>query len=264
MNKAAADFFDQLPSEVETEPEFKFMEAEPEKDKTQVETPPEKVEPEAEKEEIERKKPLRSERRAEKQTEFLQKQWQEEREARIRLEEQVKALASQKVVETDPDIRKLLTEVKDPEEGTKIFGNLLNKIKQEAAQQAREEYLKAQSEGDEEVNELKSTIERSIESIEDRYGVDLTDDTNIRNAFLDFVESIAPEDSDALPNMNMAWKLFQANQRAPATESPRKNQVSSRSMTRSVQARPEGKNIKPVTFDEINKGNWWDKIISGR
>ena len=266
MNKPAEDFFNNLPSEKETEPEFNFMEAAPEKDKTpteQVEVQP-VASNEQQEEEQERKKPLRSERRAEKQNEYLTKQVQEEREARIRLEEQVKNLASQRKVEADPDIKRLLTETKDPVEATQIFESLISRARKEAEEAADARFQQRQEQGDAEVNEIHSTIESSIESIEDRYGVDLTDDTKTRNAFLDFVDSIAPEDSDALPNMNAAWQLFQRNQTASPSNTARKAQISSRSMTRSTTTRPEGKNLQPISFDAINRGSWWEKMIGNK
>lgn len=237
----------------------------PEKDKT--EEPKEEVKEEVSQEktdienEPERKKPLRSERRAEKQTNYALQQLQEEREARIRLEEQVKMLASQKKVEADPDIKRLLTETKDPEEATAIFQSLMDKAAQNARQQAREEWEKAQAEGDNEINAMADEIQDRLEVIEDRYGVDLTDDRETRNAFLDFVEAIAPEGSNELPNMNMAWTLFQRTQTAPPAQTERKAAISSRGMTRSIQPIPEGKNLKPVSFDNLNRGNWWDKVI---
>jgi len=262
MNKAAEDFFANLPSEKEAEGENfdMFKEAAPEKDKTPEPVEEVKEEPKEEPIESERKKPLRSERRAEKQTQYALQQLQEEREARIRLEEQVKALATQNKVEVDPDIKRLLTETKDPEEATQIFNSLLNKAAERARQEAREEWKNAQAEGEGEVNAMADNIQDRLEAIEDRYGVDLTEDTATRNKFLDFVESIAPEDSDELPNMNTAWRLFQQTQKAPPAQVERKAAISSRGMTRSVKPIPEGTNLKPMTFDNLNRGKWWDKI----
>lgn len=260
MNNAAADFFNSLPSEKETEPVFNFME-EPEKQPVQKEEEPAPI---ADEEEAERKKPLRAERRSEEQRKYYEEKLSEEREARIRLEEQVKAIASGNKREADPDIKRLLTEVKDPEEASQIFESLLSKVRQEAETSAFEKYRAAQSEGEAEVSKLAATINEKLEAIEDRFGVDLTDDKATRTAFLDFVNSIAPEDSDELPNMNAAWKLFQTSQKAPAGNTQRKSQISSRSMTRSSTTRPEGKDIKPMTFDALNRGNFWENLISGK
>ena len=263
MNKAAEDFFSSLPKEEEVEGKNfdMFNGDEPEKDKT-VEVSEEVKEPEGDEhiENEDRKKPLRSNRRAEKQTNYLQDRLQEEREARIRLEEQVKALATQNKVDVDPDIKRLLTETKDPEEATRIFESLISRAEQRATDKAAESYRQFQAEGDNEINEMSENIQDKLESIEDRYGVDLTDDTDTRNKFLDFVESIAPEDSDELPNMSMAWRLFQQTQTAPSAQTERKAAISSRGMTRSVKSIPEGKNLQPMNFDQINRGSWWDKI----
>ncbi len=258
MNKAAEDFFANLPNEEKAEGEqFDMF-----KEDGATEKPAQEPEQQKEGEHIEeRKKPLRSERRAEKQTNYLQERLQEEREARIRLEEQVKALATQTKVEVDPDIKRLLTETKDPEEATRIFESLIERAERRASERAEENYRKLQESGDKEVNDMANEINNRLEAIEDRYGVDLTDDSDTRNAFLDFVNSIAPEDSDELPNMNTAWKLFQQTRTAPPSQTERKAAISSRGMTRSVQPIPDGKNVKSVNFDAINRGNWWDKVV---
>ena len=256
MNNAAADFFASLPSEKETEPNFNLMEP------TEKPAP---VEEEPVIEEVEnREKPLRSERRAEKNYEFLRNQLQEEREARIRLEEQVKANVSTRKTEADPDIKRLLTEVKDPEEASQIFESLLSKVRSEAETSAFERYKAAQAEGDEETNQLAQTINEKVEAIEDKYGVDLTSDKKTRGAFLDFVNEMSDPDSDALPNMDFAWRQFQKTMKAPAGDTARKSQISSRSMTRSSTTRPEGKNIQPMTFDALNRGNFWENLIGGK
>lgn len=264
MNKPAEDFFANLPSEKEIEKDNfdMFKEAEPEKDKTLEQA--ESVEKPKEDEFIEngnRRKPLRSERRVEKRDSYFQERLQEEREARIRLEEQVKLLSTQTKVEVDPDIKKLLTETKDPEEATRIFNNLISKAEQRAAEKAMENIRQFQEKGNDEVNAIARDIQDRLESIEDRYGVDLTDDTKTREEFLDFVKSIAPEDSDELPNMNAAWRYFQKTRTAPPTQTERKAAISSRGMTRSVQPVPEGKNLKTMSFDNLNRSKWWNKII---
>lgn len=263
MNQAASDFFASLPSEKETEPEFKFME-EPEKEPEQEskETETEARAEEAPEEDIENKRPNRKERRVEKQTEFLQKAWEEEREARIRLEEQVKALANTKR-EIDPDIKKILAGGVELDEAAAIFETILSKNSQEAEARALARLQELQSQDQQEVQSLAEEINQHIESIEDRYGVDLTDDADTRSAFLDFAESLAPQDSDALPNMDMAWRLFQSTRKAPPAQTERKASISSRSMTRSIQSRPEAKNLEPMSFDKLERSNIWDKVKNG-
>jgi hypothetical protein len=91
--------------------------------------------------------------------------------------------------------------------------------------------------------------------------VDLTSDTKTRNAFLDYVDEMSDPDSDALPNMDFAWRQFQRNQTASPSNTARKAQISSRSMTRSTTTRPEGKNLQPLSFNAINRGTWWEKMI---
>ena len=259
MNDAAKEFFDSLPSENEVEKEYDiFEEHTPEKEETKVEAPAEQVEDSTPEE---RKKPLRSERRAEKQREYYEGQLREEREARIRLEEQVKALASKPDEEIDTDIQKLLYEVKDPAEGTKIFAKLLARAEENAEARAIARLQEIQSSSSEEVNNLASEIEDNIESIEEKYGVDLTDDTDTRNAFLDFVESIAPPGSDDLPNMQNAWVLFQKTRTAPTSNVERKKEIASRGIVRSNGApKPEAKDLRPVGFELLN-GDMWSKII---
>jgi hypothetical protein len=194
----------------------------------------------------------------------MQKQWQDEREARIRLEEQVKALAENRKIEVDPDIKKLLTEVNNPEEATRIFEGLIQKAQQRAEESALSRLQENQAKGDQEVDALADTIEENIESIEDRYGVDLTDDSKTRNAFLDFVDSIAPPNSDELPNMDAAWKYFQATRKPSTSNVERKQQIASRGMVRSSSPKPEGKDLKPMSFESLNQGNWWEKLIGGK
>lgn len=265
MNQAAADFFANLPSDKDEEkPYDMFKEAEPEKDKTPETQAAQDIEKEEKVEEQpERKKPLRSERRMEKQTEFLQQKWEEEREARIRLEEQVKALGETRKAPADPDIKRLLTETKDPEEATRIFQDLLEKVGKDSEDRAFERFQRAQQEGDKEVDALHASIEDSLEDIEEHYGADLSK-KETRDGFLDFVEAIAPEDSDALPNMRKAWELYQATQKAPAANTERKAAISTRSLARSTQSVPEGKNLKPMSFESMNRGNWWDKVIGNK
>ena len=245
-----------------------FSEAEPEKDKTPEPKPEEHIEEENKEEEKEpetqeRKRPLRSERRENKQNEFMQRQWQEEREARIRLEEQVKALSEARKLPADPDIKRLLTEVKDPEEATQIFQDLIARAGQQAEERAVERFRQVQAEENAEVDAIRDTIEESLEDIEDTYGADFSN-AKTRNAFLDFVEKIAPQDSDDLPNMRSAWEIFQSTQKAPTANTERKAAISTRSMTRPTQAVPEGKNLQRLTFDSINRGSWFDKIIGNK
>lgn len=255
MNDAAKEFFDNLESEEDTEPSFDIFtepEAKPE--------PTKEPEPTVEEPEDEPKKPPRSERRAEKQREYYEQQLQEERDARIRLEEQVKLISQGKQTEVDPDIRKLLTEVKDPEEASQVFESLLSKVRREAEDAAYNRLQQAQNQGDEEVQAIRTQIEDSIEAIEDRYGVDLTNDTATRNAYLDFVDSIAPKDSDALPNMEAAWKLFQSTRKVSTSNVERKQQIASRGMVHSTNAKPEAKDVQPIGFDRLH-GDLWDRII---
>lgn len=269
--KAADEFFANLPTETESEPEFNFFKEsekpnEPEAEKPEKEPEePSDNEPEEDDEPTDRKKPLRSERRSQKQREYYESELAKEREERIRMEERLKAFENVTKKEVDPNIKKLLYEVKDAEEGTEIFNEILSNMRTSMRDEILNELSSYQSRESEQVNEIYNQIESSLEDIEDRYGVDLTDDTETRNAFLDFVEGIAPEDSDELPNMRTAWKIFASTRKAGPSATEEKKAIASRAMVRSsasaMQNRggaPEG--AKPVSFDNLNS-SLWSKII---
>lgn len=266
MNDAAKQFFDSLPSEKDAEPEYDlFSEPQPEKEQSQEEAQPE-TEPETAEEdtqEPERRKPLRSERRAEKQREYYEAQLREEREARIRAEERARTREEEN--KPDPDMLKLLKGGISEEEGVEIFNRLLTRTQEAAEERAFARFESREIQDEQEIDEIHGEIEGAIESIEDRYGVDLTDDTRTRNAFLDFAESIAPQDSDALPNMDSAWRLFQATRKAGPSQVERKQQIASRGMVRSTvnQAPGNSDSAKPMTFDRLSRGDWWDRFIKG-
>lgn len=270
LKQAANEFFNNLPTESETEKDFKIFE------EPKVETKQETAEPtpatqEASEETSEetsgiserpQRKPTRAERRFEEHRQQMEEELARARERIAVLEHD--RTQSGKSEEVDPNIKRLLYEVKDPEEGTKVLNDILKNMSAKMREEFRAELetMRASEEG--EVDQLYGEIERNIESIEDRYGVDLTDDVDTRNAFLDFVESIAPANSDELPNMEAAWRYFQSTRKAGPSNVARKQEIASRSMTRSVNSKPKPENVKPVSFDEINRGGWWDKIVGNK
>lgn len=252
-NQSAEDFFSKLPTEEEKNgKDFQFFEEKPAEEPKEPEQKPEKEEAEEPKAE-ERKKPSRSERREERQTNWLTQQLREEREARIRMEEQLKSLASQKDIPVDPDIKRLLTEAKDPKEATEIFDGLLKKIEQKAIASAEERFRQLSAEDEGAVDAQASEINEALEDIEDAYGVELPRGSELRSDFLDFVERISPKNSDDLPDMNEAWEIFSEMNKPRGQNVEQKKQISARSMVKSTNSnsRPPQSDLKPVNFDNI-------------
>lgn len=253
----AEKFFDSLPKEAD-EPQFDIFKETPAKEEPKVEKEPEKEAPKPEKEPEEPRQTRREKRQ--EQMRYYENMLASERAAREELSKRLDKFERGEIKEVDPNIRRLLYEVKDPEEGTKAFDSLLQKIRTEAAEDAYQRIRQEREEEDSEVNGLADQIADGLEAIEDRYGVDLQKDPKTKDEFLDFVESISPRNSDDLADMETAWPLFQANRKAPQSPETvaRQKQIASRSMQRSSTAKPTPENVRPLTFGSLD--SVWERI----
>lgn len=250
----AQKFFDSLPSG-ENEEKFNFFE---EKQETPVKEEPVTPSTLPEKEETKEGKdfkmqPNRRERRS-AQMRFYEEQLAAERAARERLETMIlERQGETKSSSVDPRIQRLLFEVKTPEEGTRLFNEIINEIREEVAKPYREfeEARKAEQALE---SEFDQAIEHGLEDVEETFGVDLTSRSaqKLRSDFLDFVEELSPEDS--FVNFEKAWQLFSQNNAAKPSQAEidRKKQIASRSVQRSSPARPAPEKLQPMTFDKVD------------
>lgn len=103
-------------------------------------------------------------------------------------------------------------------------------IRQEARSAKEERYAEKQAD-----IEAEQELTQGFEDIEDNFNVDLTANKKLRSDFIDFIERVAPKDSNGdireYPDFQETFKLFQEiNKKAPNN---RAKDLASRSMTRS-------------------------------
>lgn len=149
------------------------------------------------------------------------------------------------------DTMEKVTAIKDFK---KVLGSLEEKGAQRALQQLREqEDAKRRAEA-----ETTREIEEGLESIEDKFNIDLSSNSPIarktKNDFLEFAKKLSPKDSEgkviALPDLPTTFELFQETRKKP--DNSRAKELASRSMERSGTASTATPQ-KPVTWDNVTE-----------
>jgi hypothetical protein len=263
----AQKFFDSLPSDKE-KPDHQFFEKPTaEKREAEVSSSKEEPAPEPEKDEDAEVKRMNRQQRREASMRYYEQQLAEERAARERMEDQLKALSQKDKDDQDDRLKELFGDTPEGKKASKIIQELLSEKEQSAVEKAREYYQQSQDEVSKEEEAHLGEIYSSLEAIEDEHGVDLTskEASGIRADFLDFVENLSPKDARgelmAYADFDNAWELFAQTRKA--TKSPetqaRQKQLASRGVQRSATQRPDPTKLEPMTFEKA--GNMFDKMF---
>jgi len=188
QNSAVDEFFKDLPSE-----DKKGQDIFDEKKETPV---PEKAK--EEEEEVPESLKNRQHRR-------LEQRLQKERESNIALAERIKVLSEvDRVAKENKDIDPRLIRVFGPtEEGKEVakhFSEILAETKQSAREEALREIEQQQERIQEEQRSYEEFIDNELESLEERFEIDLTSDApqarKTRRELLELVEKLSPKDAD--------------------------------------------------------------------
>lgn len=251
----AQKFFDSLPDEsnevaIDFSKELGKQADEPQEE-------PKKVAEAVKREEEEPAQRTTRRERRDSQMRYYEEQIAKERAERELLAEQVKKLSADSKQVEDPRIKKLLYEVKDPAEGSALFKEMLQDMRKEAVQDAFSQLNKSQEDASSAEQALVDEVEDNLELVEDKYGVDLSDDTDTRNDFLDFMKDLSSDESFA--NFDTGWRLFSQTRKAPRSDNTRAKQIASRGMVKSTVSRLAPEKVMPLTRESLD--SVWSRII---
>lgn len=140
---------------------------------------------------------------------------------------------------------RLLTLYGDNENGRKaaqITQSLLEDAEKRAEERALNRIQEAQRQAESEVSENENFIEQELESLEERLGIDLTEDPENRQAFLTLVEKYSPKDREGnikeYADFDAVAEVFMKTREKPNAIN---KDLSSRSMVRSGSSTTVGK-----------------------
>ncbi len=152
-------------------------------------------------------------------------------------------------------------------EAWKYQSQLLEKVKQQAKQEAMAEFDSRFQKQAEEEKKYEGFITSGLESIEDSFGIDLTSNSPAakkdRTQFLELVAKISPKDEAGnvlnYADFESTWELYQATkqleQRKNDRQTEQKKDISSRSMARSTEGTPSPtkEGAKPLSWGDISE-----------
>ena len=178
----------------------------------------------------------------------LEKALQDSREMNIALNERVSVLSEtqklQQEVGADADIHKVLfgdqAETPQSRATAQNLQRLLDKRDADVQERAFNRLQEASRAESREVQENASYLEDELESIEDRFNVDLEGSTEesrkLRNGFIDYVAKFSRKDRDGnivdYPDIQATWEEF--NARRQRSSSGRAQAIADRSMAPSA------------------------------
>lgn len=178
----------------------------------------------------------------------LENQLAEEREARIRAEERVKALAEygSKAPDTTVDDRLLRMYGPENAEAAKLHMELLNDFGKKAEERAIQRMQESQAEATRKQVEFEKFIDDELESIEDQFDVDVTSDSpaarKARKEFLSLVQKLSPKDTNGeianYADFHEVWDIYQSRQEAPVQDASRAKEIAARTMQKPGSAAP--------------------------
>jgi len=189
-----------------------------------------------------------------------------------KLQRYIEKQVSKKLAEYEPKVQTAplqTTDEVDPltEVLTRIIGNdtpeKLSAIKDfKKTLEGREERVRQEalndiqsrvdSEKQAEVQALEE-VSNALDDIEDTFNVDLTNNTKLRNGFLDFMGKISPKDANgniiAYSDFNEAFKTFKEMNKAPSND--RAKDLASKSMSNQTTIKPAEQSVN--SFDDFDK-----------
>lgn len=155
--------------------------------------------------------------------------------------------------ETEPSAEFVALYGNTPE--AKSFWNIqqkmLERVKTEAKDEAVKEFESRQEAVRREQREAAAEIDRSLESLEDTHGVDLTSDAPVarkaRRELLELVESLSPKGEDgnivAYADFGKAYELYRMQRSVQKPDSSQAKDIASRTMQR---GNPSGDKPQPA------------------
>lgn len=145
----------------------------------------------------------------------------------------------------DPRLLQIFGTNEPSKEAARLFQEMFAETAKQAREQARLETLQEieqQQIGQErEQSKYESYIDEQLESIEDRYNIDITSDSakasKARREFLELVEELSPKDDSGTitdyADFASTFDVYQKTHPAEKADNSRQREVASRSMTRS-------------------------------
>lgn len=164
-----------------------------------------------------------------------------EREARIAAEARAEGRAEgqrESVAPGEVDPR-LVQMYGDNTAAIKLHQGLLEDSEKRAEERALARFEARQAEKTQEDAQLDSLITGELESLEDKFNVDLTSDSpaarKLRTDYLEFVERVSPKDQNGLvtdfADFDSSWDIFQSTRKATGSPTAaRAKEIAGRSM----------------------------------
>ena len=178
----------------------------------------------------------------------LEKRYQEEREANIALAARAKALSemdkfSQEVGDSvHPDIAKMFDSSEVGKENALRLSKVLKETRSEAKEEAIREFEERQTKVLEEQKSYEKVIDNELESLEDKFNVDLTSDSpkarKTRREFLELIQKVSPKDESGeiigYADFDSTFDMYQKTKSEEKVDNSRREEIADRSMRRST------------------------------
>lgn len=227
----------------------KFFEELPSEDKKIADVFEEKKEPvvvpEKDKEETEDEGEVRKNRRHRR----LEEQLDRERASNIALNEVIKNLSEEKKFKldsgndgaTDPRLVEVFGSTDEGKKIAKHFGEILEEKTAQAREAAVRELEERQEKVIQEQKQYESVIDSELESLEDKYNIDLTSNApqanKARREFLEMVQKLSPKDEDGTiteyADFDSTFEIYQQTKQEKSSSNERQKEIASKSMQRS-------------------------------
>lgn len=181
----------------------------------------------------------------------LEEKYERERESAIALNERVRLLSEQvesiskrsttekESVDMPAEWVALYGSNDDAMKAWKLQGTFLNKFKEEARDEAIKEFERREEARLSEEKQFESFIDSGLESLEDKYNVDLTSDApkarKARREFLEMVQKLSPKDANGTitgyADFESTFEIYKA-QKVETPDNTRRKDIASGTMTR--------------------------------
>lgn len=189
----------------------------------------------------------------------LEKQLQEEREARIRAEALAEGRTSAQSADAGDVPQEWLRMYGDTPESRQAWAlnkGILTGFMAQAEENAVKRIQAEQAKQREQEQQFEQFIEEELEDIEDQFNVDVTSDApaakKARREFLELVQSLSPKDESGsitgYADFTESWKIYQDKKKAVAPDKSRAKEIASRGLTNSGNAAPEEVKRTPGFF----------------
>lgn len=167
----------------------------------------------------------------------LEKQLQDEREEKFRLQALIQARTEVEGAKSTAEVDPLLTQMYgENTDAIRLHSELLHKYATKAREEAIQEFEQMLSKQAQQEEVFGSQIDEGLETLEDKYGIDLTSDSDTavrdRTAFLKLVSKLAPKDEEGnlkdYPDFVETYEMFKGLKEK--NDNARAKQIASRTM----------------------------------